>query len=165
MASLPLVPEHPVDSQSSRGPGTAVPLRPGPGSVQQDEPSAPRPPPRRSSQEIANLESAEAALDAMGVSYHKDREGRKLYETMLDGWKSDELRLVADRVGTINAKGAKCSKVMRDPLRTKAELQEVVEFLKNPTKFERLGGKMTKGILLTGEPGTGQYGVGEEQFE
>lgn len=38
----------------------------------------------------------------------------------------------------------------------KAELQEVVEFLKNPTKFERLGGKMTKGVLLTGEPGTGQ---------
>jgi hypothetical protein len=121
MTSLSLIPEHPVDSQSSRGPGTAVPLRPGPGSVQQDEPPAPRPPPRRSSQEIANLESAEAALDAMVVSYHKDRAGRKLYETMLDSWKSDELRLVADRVGTINAKGANCSKVMRDALRTAIE--------------------------------------------
>jgi hypothetical protein len=86
MASLSLVPEHPVDSQSSRGRGTAVPLRSGPGSVQQDDPPAPRPPPRRSSQEIANLESAEAALDAMVVSYHKDRAGRKLYETMLDSW-------------------------------------------------------------------------------
>jgi hypothetical protein len=112
MTSLSLVPEHPVDFQSSRGPGTAVPLRPGLGSVQQDDPPAPRPPPRRSSQEIANLESAEAALDAMVVSYHKDRAGRKLYmcEPMLDSWKSDELRLVADRVGTINAKGANCSK-------------------------------------------------------
>lgn len=38
----------------------------------------------------------------------------------------------------------------------KAELQEVVEYLKNPEKFERLGGKMTKGILLTGPPGTGK---------
>ena len=38
----------------------------------------------------------------------------------------------------------------------KAELQEIVEFLKNPAKFERLGGKMTKGVLLTGQPGTGQ---------
>jgi len=37
----------------------------------------------------------------------------------------------------------------------KSELVEVVEFLKNPAKFERLGGKMTKGILLTGPPGTG----------
>jgi ATP-dependent metalloprotease len=38
----------------------------------------------------------------------------------------------------------------------KAELQEIVEFLKNPAKFERLGGKMTKGVLLSGEPGTGK---------
>jgi ATP-dependent metalloprotease len=38
----------------------------------------------------------------------------------------------------------------------KAELQEVVEYLKNPSKFERLGGRMTKGLLLTGPPGTGQ---------
>ena len=40
----------------------------------------------------------------------------------------------------------------------KSELVEVVEFLKNPAKFERLGGKMTKGILLTGPPGTGTSG-------
>jgi len=38
----------------------------------------------------------------------------------------------------------------------KAELQEVVEYLKNPAKFERLGGRMTKGLLLTGPPGTGK---------
>jgi ATP-dependent metalloprotease len=39
----------------------------------------------------------------------------------------------------------------------KAELQELVEFLKAPEKFQRLGGRMTKGVLLTGPPGTGQW--------
>jgi cell division protease FtsH len=38
----------------------------------------------------------------------------------------------------------------------KAELQEVVGFLKTPEKFQRLGGKIPKGILLVGPPGTGK---------
>jgi cell division protease FtsH len=36
------------------------------------------------------------------------------------------------------------------------ELEEVVEFLKDPTKFARLGGKIPKGALLVGSPGTGK---------
>ena len=36
------------------------------------------------------------------------------------------------------------------------ELQEIVEFLKDPTKFARLGGKIPKGALLIGSPGTGK---------
>ena len=38
----------------------------------------------------------------------------------------------------------------------KEELKEVVEFLKNPAKFQRLGAKIPKGVLLVGTPGTGK---------
>ena len=38
----------------------------------------------------------------------------------------------------------------------KAELQEVVDFLKNPDKYTKLGAKIPKGILLVGPPGTGK---------
>jgi cell division protease FtsH len=38
----------------------------------------------------------------------------------------------------------------------KLELQEIIEFLKDPHKFSRLGGRLPKGVLLVGPPGTGK---------
>tara|TARA_Y100001933_G_scaffold265210_1_gene337083 strand:- start:3688 stop:5565 length:1878 start_codon:yes stop_codon:yes gene_type:complete len=38
----------------------------------------------------------------------------------------------------------------------KRDLQEVIEFLENPEKFQRLGGRVPKGVLLNGPPGTGK---------
>jgi cell division protease FtsH len=38
----------------------------------------------------------------------------------------------------------------------KHELQEIIEFLRDPRKFQRLGGRIPKGVLLVGQPGTGK---------
>ena len=39
---------------------------------------------------------------------------------------------------------------------SKGELAEVVDFLKNPEKYQKLGGRIPRGVLLAGRPGTGK---------
>ncbi|EKX37093.1 hypothetical protein GUITHDRAFT_89772 [Guillardia theta CCMP2712] len=57
------------------------------------------------------------------------------------------------------AQAVDSSKTFKDVVgvdEAKAELMEIVDFLRSPEKFTRLGGKMTKGVLLMGPPGTGK---------
>merc|ERR1712166_1340363 len=68
--------------------------------------------------------------------------------------------LAITAVSTLLAKGVTGSDKRFDDVlgmdEAKEDLTEMVAFLKNPENFSRLGGKMPKGVLLTGAPGTGK---------
>jgi cell division protease FtsH len=72
-------------------------------------------------------------------------------------WRSLQLM---PRVKTTHVKPSARSSVTWDEVagldEAKKELREVVEFLRNPKQFERLGARVPKGILLYGPPGTGK---------
>ncbi|MDE6107948.1 MAG: AAA family ATPase, partial [Oscillospiraceae bacterium] len=61
------------------------------------------------------------------------------------------------RAKTVNAEGKKVTFAdVAGADEEKAELQEVVDFLKDPDKYMKLGARIPKGILLVGPPGTGK---------
>ncbi|MCC6555144.1 MAG: ATP-dependent zinc metalloprotease FtsH [Polyangiaceae bacterium] len=62
----------------------------------------------------------------------------------------NKARVYADRAGPITFRDVAGS------VEAKAELAEVVEFLRAPDRYRRLGGRMPKGVLLVGPPGTGK---------
>ena len=47
----------------------------------------------------------------------------------------------------------------------KQDVQELVDFLKDPTKFQKLGGKIPRGVLMVGPPGTGKLLLQEQLLE
>src|SRR5690606_18885531 len=62
----------------------------------------------------------------------------------------NKARVYADRAGPITFRDVAGS------VEAKAELAEVVEFLRAPDRYRRLGGRMPKGVLPVGPPGTGK---------
>ena len=82
------------------------------------------------------------------------------YDQLAEWWKGTQFFQVSELVGKKEYPPATVPKTRFSDVvgcdEAKNEVAEIVEFLKNPEKFDRLGGRMTRGLLLLGPPGTGK---------
>ncbi|WP_448662973.1 ATP-dependent zinc metalloprotease FtsH [Sphingomonas sp. CJ20] len=86
----------------------------------------------------------------MGVAFFVVRQMQKNSGSGAMGFGKSRARLLTQKEGRVTFDDVAGIDEARE------ELQEIVEFLKDPTKFARLGGKIPKGALLVGSPGTGK---------
>jgi cell division protease FtsH len=86
----------------------------------------------------------------LGIAFFVLRQMQKNSGSGAMGFGKSRARLLTQKEGKVTFDDVAGIDEARD------ELQEIVEFLKDPSKFARLGGKIPKGALLVGSPGTGK---------
>src|SRR3954449_132706 len=86
----------------------------------------------------------------LGIAFFVMRQMQKNAGSGAMGFGKSKARLLTEKQGRVTFDDVAGIDEARE------ELQEIVDFLKDPTKFARLGGKIPKGALLVGPPGTGK---------
>ncbi len=86
----------------------------------------------------------------LGISFFVMRQMQKNAGSGAMGFGKSRARMLTEKQGRVTFQDVAGIDEARE------ELQEIVEFLKDPGKFARLGGKIPKGALLVGPPGTGK---------
>src|SRR5256885_9487251 len=86
----------------------------------------------------------------IGIAFFVMRQMQKNAGSGAMGFGKSRARMLTEKQGRVTFADVAGIDEARD------ELQEIVEYLKDPGKFARLGGKIPKGALLVGSPGTGK---------